>query len=340
MNIFIDESGSFVNASKPGSWNAIAAYMTPESDRKNLREIVKRLKRLAREPYSVEVKLNGLTEPQYFDFLNRLGDLNGVLFSVATDAGLNEIAEITEHQKDQVEKITEHKDKMCHKTAREGIQTLSEKVAALAPQLYIQLQCQVCLLDTVIRNGVLYFAQRQPKHLGRFRWRIDQKNTTRTEYEKSFVSLTPVFLQSSSLSKPMIMLMDADYSAFERFSYPANQRPTYLKDVYDIETAEDGPVTNLGMLIREDLDFVDSKQDQGVQVADLLASGIRRCLRQEFNNNELAAHLLGRLMVQNIRKQPPISFLGFTKTENRLTEEEAQLSKIMGLSARKMIVSK
>ncbi|MBD9360280.1 DUF3800 domain-containing protein [Methylomonas fluvii] len=338
MNIFIDESGSFVNAPKPGSWNSIAAYMTPEGDRKNLREIVKRLKRLAGEPHNVEVKLNRLTESQYFDFLSRLGDLHGVLFSVATDAGLNELAEITDHQRGQVEKITEHKDKMHHETAREGIQTLSEKLAALAPQLYIQLQCQVCLLDTVVRNGVLYFAQRQPKHLGRFRWRIDQKNSSRTEYEKSFVSLTPAFLQTSSLSEPMIMLTDADYSAFDRFSYSASERPTYLKDAYGIKIHENGPVTNIGMLIRKDIDFVDSKQDQGVQVADLLASGIRRCLRQEFSNNELAAHLLGRLMVQNIRKQPPISFLGFTKMENRLPEAETRLSNIMERSARNMIV--
>ncbi|WP_445371615.1 DUF3800 domain-containing protein [Methylomonas sp. HW2-6] len=339
MNIFIDESGSFVNATKPGSWNSIAAYMTPEGDRKHLREIVKGLKRTVGAPHNVEVKLNQLTELQYFDFLSRLGALQGVLFSVATDAGLNEIAEITGHQKGQVEKITEHQDKMLHQTARERIQALSEKVAALAPQLYIQLQCQVCLLDNVVRNGVLYFVQRQPKHLGRFRWRIDQKNSSRTEYEKSFVSLTPVFLQTISLSEPMIALKEADYSAFDRFRYSENERPNYLKETYGIEINDAGPVTNIGMLIQEDLDFVDSKQNLGVQVADLLASGIRRCLRLEFTNNELAAHLLGRLMVQNIRKQPPIRFIGFTKMENRMPDTEAKLSKIMELSARNMIVS-
>jgi hypothetical protein len=45
LNIFIDESGSFVNAPELDSWNSIAAYMSPESDRKRLRELVERLKR-------------------------------------------------------------------------------------------------------------------------------------------------------------------------------------------------------------------------------------------------------------------------------------------------------
>jgi hypothetical protein len=39
LNIFIDESESFVNAPKQESWNSVAAYMSPESDRKRLREL-------------------------------------------------------------------------------------------------------------------------------------------------------------------------------------------------------------------------------------------------------------------------------------------------------------
>lgn len=39
LNIFIDESESFVNAPKQESWKSVAAYMSPESDRKRLREL-------------------------------------------------------------------------------------------------------------------------------------------------------------------------------------------------------------------------------------------------------------------------------------------------------------
>ncbi|MGD0961665.1 MAG: hypothetical protein ABSB19_17785, partial [Methylomonas sp.] len=196
MNIFIDESGSFVNAANPESWNSIAAYMSPESDRKRLRNVLTSLKRSVGESANDEIKLKNLSDSQYFAFLAQLGHLQGKLFAVATDAGLNQEGDVAEHQRVQAEKIIEHKDKMQYETARDGLQALSEQLINLAPQLYIQLQCQVNLIGTVISNGVLCFVQRQHKHLGRFRWRIDQKNSIRTEYENAFVSLTPPFLQT------------------------------------------------------------------------------------------------------------------------------------------------
>lgn len=233
-----------------------------------------------------------LNETQYFQFLEQLGRLNGVVFAVATDAGLNQPADVAEHQRIQAEKIVEHKDKMHYQAAREGLQALSDQVAALAPQLYVQLHCQVNVIAVIIRNGVLYFVQRHPRSLGYFRWRIDQKNSTRSDYEKAFESITPAILQSISLREPMPMLVGADYSAFTRFDYSVDERPTYLRDTYGIEISEDEPATNIGLLMRENHEFVDSAHNYGVQIADLLASGVRRCLRQEFGDNETAARLL------------------------------------------------
>lgn len=337
MNIFIDESGSFVNAPKQESWNSIAAYMSPESDRKRLREMVGKLKQTVGVPAKTEVKLKNISEVQYFGFLKELSELNGVVYAVATDAGLNQPAEVAEHQRGQAEKIVEHKEKMLHESARQGLLDLSAQVAALAPQLYVQLHCQVILIANIVLSGVLYFVQRRPKSLGRFRWRIDQKNSTQTEYEKAFVSVTPPFLQTISLAEPMPMLIGADYSAFTRFDYSQESRPRYLRETYGLDVDDNKPVTNIGMLMREDLEFVDSQHNQGVQVADLLASGIRRCLRQEFANNELAAHLLGGLMVQGYRGHAPIQFLGFARHEGRVTDAVARLSRIMERNSRAML---
>ena len=145
-------------------------------------------------------------------------------------------------------------------------------------------------MDFAIRCGTLYFVQRFPKDLGRYRWRIDQKNSTKTEYETAFEMLTPAWLQSFSLEKPFQFLEGADYSAFRRFSYPEGSAPTYLKTVYGSDVR--GASTNIGQLVREDLKFVDSQRDHGVQIADFLASGLRRCLRGGFKDNQQAARLL------------------------------------------------
>ena len=338
MNIFIDESGSFVAAARRDSWNCIAAYLSPEIDRKRMREALGTLKRRADIPIMSEIKLREVRESDYFDFLVRIGKLHGILFAVATDAGLNSVAHIQEHQAGQAALIVEHKDKFRHATARQGLVDLGNRVRQLSPQLYVQLICQVHLISTIILNGILYFVQRLPRTLGSFRWRIDQKNSTRTEYEKAFVSVTPPFLQTISLSEPLPMLRGADYSSFQRFHYSEDERPTYLKDVYGIDVKRDGAGLNVGKLMREDLTFEDSKQNEGVQVADLLAAGIRRCLRKQFKNNQRAAELLGRLMVQGKRNHPPIALLMFSKSEDEPVDSEvANLIRTMRRNVRVMV---
>jgi len=339
MNIFIDESGSFVNAPNTGAFNSIAAYMSPESDRRALRGILSSLKRSVSVSVSAEIKLKNLTEQQFFEFLFQLSRLSGALFAVVTDAGLNPPSVVEEHRAEQAANIVVHIEKMRYQTAQDGLRALSDRLASLAPQLYVQLQCQVNLIEAIIRNGVLYFVQRKPRSLGVFRWRIDQKNSTKTAYETAFQQVLPAFLQAISLRNAVPMLIGADYSAFRRFDWSPEEKPTYLRDTYGLDISDEELAINIGMLVQENLEFVDSQKNLGVQVADLLASGLRRCLRCEFGDNEYAARLLGSLMVQNHRGKPPIQLLGFSKTENTLNNHSARLVRIMEGSARAMLTT-
>lgn len=337
MNIYVDESGSFVDAPKIGSWNAIAAYMSPEIDRRSVRKLLSLLKRSAGASVTSEIKLKHVSENQYFTFLEGLSRLSGVLYSVATDSGLNQAKTVENHQSVQAAKVAVHKDKMIHQSGRDGVQALSDRIGALAPQLYVQLLCQVNLIEAILHSGVLYFVQRKPRSLGAFRWRIDQKNSTRTEYETAFQQVLPALLQSIYIRNPMPMLIGADYSAFNRFNWAPEEKPTYLKETYGIEVDDEDLGLNVGMVVRENLDFVDSKSNLGVQVADLLASGVRRCLRYEFSDNETAAVLLGRLMVQNYKGKPPIQLLGFSGLQPEVDDSAGQMVKIMERKARGML---
>jgi hypothetical protein len=296
-----------------------------------------KLKRAAGVASSAEIKLRDLDENDYFDFLSRLGTLRGVLYSVATDAGVNRVDDVVAHQRQQAEKITEHKAKLHHAKAREGLEALATQVRELAPQLYVQLFCQIDLISEIVKYGSLYFVQRLPRTLGNFRWRIDQKNSIQTEYERAFLTLTPPILQTISLRDPLIMMIGADYSSFRRFDYPAGEAPTYLKDDYGIDLREDGPKLNLGKLMREDLKFEDSTENQGVQVADLLAAGVRRCLRSQFKDSRSAARLLGRLMVQAKKPRPPIRLLGFAGAEEAVNDDVARLLNIMRKTCRPLV---
>ena len=164
-----------------------------------------------------EIKLREVDERDYFDFLARVNESHGILFAVATDAGRYNIADIEKHRDAQASEVIRHLNVMRYKSGQQALKLLSRRVHELSPQLYIQLKCQVILMDFAIRCGTLYFVQRFPKDLGKYRWRIDQKNSTKTEYETAFEMLTPAWLQSFSLEKPFRILEGADYRAFRRF---------------------------------------------------------------------------------------------------------------------------
>lgn len=324
-----------MSASKQNSWNVIVAYMMPELDWSRVRQVLANLQIAAGTDQPGEIKLRDINEEDYFDFLDHLSQFHGIFFAVATDAGLNSIAQIKKHRDTQATEIIRHIDVMRYETGQQALRNLSDQVQGLSAQLYVQLKCQVILIDSVLRYGILYFVQRFPEELGKFCWRIDQKNSTKTEYERAFEILTPAWLQNFSLKKPMLLLEGADYGAFKRFEYPEGKVPTYLKTVYGIDIGTDS--VNMGQLMREDLKFVDSEQSHGVQVADLLAAGLRRCLRVQFNDNQRAAQLLGSLMLQGEMNGPPVRLLDFSKKESVVTGETARLIHIMRLCSRAMV---
>lgn len=130
------------------------------------------------------------------------------------------------------------------------------------------------------------------------------------------------------------MLEGADYSAFDNFNFPEGQQPDYLRTEYGIDVDSN---LNVGKIVREDLQFCDSKENEGVQTVDLLVSGLRRCLRNGFHNNRQAAVLLGRLMVQSERDTPPLRLIGFSESilEEGSPAEQAIL--LMSRTARGML---
>jgi len=58
---------------------------------------------------------------------------------------------------------------------------LAAQLNKLSPQLYVQLICQIDLMYDVVSRSITYFAQQSPSTLREFRWRVDQKNSTRPD---------------------------------------------------------------------------------------------------------------------------------------------------------------
>lgn len=333
MNIYIDESGSFVNAPTRGSWNAVAALTMPEVARRKFDALVRELRRKAKPGGAVEVKLNDITENQYFAFMEELYSLHGVVFCTATDAGLNTAQLVIEHQKHQVGGVLKHIDKMKYEGGRRWVQLLADHLRKLSPQLYVQLMCQIDLMFDVVSRSITYFAQRYPATLREFRWQVDQKNSERPTFEEAFERLSPPLLQTRSFEQPLMMVHGFDYSHMTQYEFPNGKPPEYLKETYGIEA---GSGFNVQKLVRGNMQFVDSKKSEGVQAVDLIVSGIRRCLRHEFHDNELAAATLGKLMLQAVQNNPSINLVTFGM-EAPLPKETARLVRLMTKNSRRML---
>lgn len=332
MNIYIDESGSFVNAPTLGKWNTVAALAVPEAGRKKLDILVRKLRLQSGDSLAKEVKLNEVPEDRYFRFLAELESLNAVVFCTATDAGLNTHERVGEHQQHQVREVLRHINKMKYEGGRFGLKLMASQLEKLSSQLYVQLICQIDLMYEVVSRSITYFAQRNPSTLREFRWRVDQKNSARPDFEEAFEKLSPALLQTRSMSEPLMKVRGFDYSHMTKYEYQDGP-PEYLKESYGIEV-EDG--FNIQKLIRGNMRFMDSKDSTGIQAVDLVASGVRRCLRKEFSNNELAAVGLGRLMLQAVYNGPCISLVALG-SEAALEKETARLVKLMSANSRRML---
>ena len=335
VNIFIDESGSFVSTSSEGYWSAVAAFALPEAARKGLELAISELKTIPNRIGKYEKKINELNEPEYVDFLEKLARLNGALFCIATDAGLNTPASIVMHQKSQVEKVLVNIDKMKFEGGRKGVALLAAQIEKLSPQLYVQLFCQVELMYEVVSRAINYYVQHNPGTLSEIRWRIDQKDTVRTNFEDTFEILTLGLLQTMSLSKPFLMVKEFDYSRMKQYEFAPGKTPTFLKDDYGIELNAGGQ-WNLQKLIRGNIKFMDSRESAGIQAVDLIVSGIRKCLRHGFKNNERIAVLLGRLMIEAIHNEPPLRMISFG-VETTLDQDTAHLVNLMWKNAKPML---
>lgn len=333
MFIYIDESGSFVPAPSTNSWNVIAAFVVPEAIRKHAEFALLQLKRAAGKAYNDEAKLRDVSEAQLGVFLARLAKLDSIVFVSCIDLGSQDPSVIGAHQAIQVEKIQANIPRMIYPEGRALIEDLAARVGGLSAQLYIQMVAQIDLLDQVYRQTTLYYSQRIPATLGSFRWRIDEKNSSRPIFEQTLRHLAPPLLQSKSLHEPSIFVHEFDYSHYERaFRFAPVEMPTYLQEETGIEI---GSGSNLGKVLK-DFAFVRSHDVPGVQIADLLASAFRRVLRGDFEHNSKVARSLGRIMVQRAKPHPPINLISLSEDQYAIGYV-ADLARVLGQASRSMI---
>lgn len=337
MHIYIDESGVFRPATNSHAWCVVTALVVPEPVVRKLAPLLLPYKLACGKRYDEEVKLRDLREDQILSFLGKLSAIDCTAYCVAAEMSLVTDEQAQLHQNEQVEKITHHVDKMKYPEGRARLLALGEDVSGLSSQLYMQLVCQVILVKEVIDRAILFHVQRTPKCLRRFRWRIDQKNTTKSLFEMTFEKVAPSLLQSMALSEPTYACTDFDYSSMEEFVYTKENAPTYLRDTYGLDVSPAGGL-KVGKLLRSDLAFPSSQSEAGLQAVDLVASSVGRLLRGRFVDEANAAKALGSLMVQNLRDEFPIRLVSFARTDTALDDRIVEIMRTFRRYSKPMLM--
>jgi hypothetical protein len=269
MRFFVEESGNFALAPQPDSWCVLAAFVLSDAQYPRALAALRDFKIDVGADPEVEYKDRRVLQASYCRFLMALREAGGVLVCVATDAGLYD--DINADRVAQAELVRQGYPGAA------GVH-LAELLLRLSDQLFVDMMCRLELAWRAVQIGTLYFVRRDPATLGAFEWRCDAKNRIAEPYGPLWAGVA----MTLSRRHPLLLAQGGDYRAMDALARRADNEGRHM---YDAST-----------LCLDQLQFVDSRQEPGIQIADWLAWGCRRCLRGEFDDIHQLTRLLGRLM--------------------------------------------
>jgi len=121
---------------------------------------------------------------------------------------------------------------------------------------------------------MLNYSLRKPKELESFKWIVDAKNSNITTAERIWKTLVLPLAQSRSFNEPLLMIKEGNYSYYYKNRKSGNI-PNYLSE--HVQDKDPNNFTELNS-VYSDIKFVDSKNNIGVQLADILITSIRRSM--------------------------------------------------------------
>ena len=216
-----------------------------------------------------EVKGSSLSEYQAAQVTSLLRDYDVILEAVVVDAGEHADQQVTEFKLKQADRLMTHVTRDHQPTLIQDVLAMQELMRTLPNQLFLQAFCMWQLIPRLLETATMYYSQRRSAELGSFVWRVDAKDESVTAMEHIWTTLIGPLITTKSPDAPMGMIPGADYSYFERF------------DTEPLDGSKRMPgrqYTDMKKVLRDDFEFVTSRRDLGIQMADILASVLTRAL--------------------------------------------------------------
>lgn len=279
MQIFIDESKNFLIPSEVKcAVSCVSCLVIPDEDYKAVSRAFDALKADWGVSHT-EVKGRDLDEGRVASVVRMLNRYDVIFETIAIDMGLQTEDGILNHKNAQADKLMENITPAHLPSLVESIKEAQKKFRDMPNQLYVQTTLMVRLVANILQRASLYYAQRKPRELGRFRWVVDAKDKTVTPYEDFWKKITLPALQTISLREPVGLLKGADYSSFMPFYGEMARAPQHLREA----AGNDGPFVYMDLnKIMKDLSFENSERETGLQLVDILCNAIQRAMNDKL----------------------------------------------------------
>lgn len=274
MNIFIDEAGSFVKPPENKcAISTVGALVLPENKTEIIFSKFKSLKNKWGFK-DTEIKGSKLNESQINSVIEILQKYNVMFEVVAIDMNIQDDENVTAHKLDRANKMVNCITEEFNKTLITNLHKTKEEIESLSNQLYIQASLTIELLGQVFQKTMLNYSLRKPKELEHFNWLVDAKNQNITTFERVWKTLVLPLVQSQSFDNPLLMIREGDYSYFFK-NRKSGDIPDYLTQHVKDKNPNDFFELNS---VYSNINFIDSKNSIGVQLADILTTSIRRSM--------------------------------------------------------------
>ena len=291
MRIYIDEAGVFVPPNPPRSlFSLVLALIIPTAIENDLFYEFLRL-RDAWPNQNVEIKGSSLNESQAAQVINLVLRYDTLVQFIALDANTHPDPMVEDFKNRQADSVTANITREHHPGLIQDLHQLGEAVRAMPNQLFLQAFATWEVIFRTIREGVLYFVQRQPQELGDIAWVIDRKDRTITQMEDTWSTLILPLSESAFAREPLICIKQEDYSYFHaRYGFTEAtadaellRHTRWLTSLYGKPAmTKDSVGINVKLLLTEQRAFQDSRDSLGLQLSDMLAAILRRAFNDRL----------------------------------------------------------
>lgn len=308
MYFYVDEAGNFTQPQADSAFSLVCALIVPELYNDELLSRFKTLRDSWTGKTDQECKGSSLDASQSAAVISLLRDSDVVLEFMAVDMATHSPVTTQDFKARSAAGITANITPEHHPDLVAALTRDSVYLAELSDQLFLQFSLTVQLILKVVETAALYYVQRIPSELAAFRWVVDRKDKTLTQMEQLWAKLVLPYGESRYATEAFGTLPNADYSHFQRFMIDRSSprwasHMAFMKRQYGL--TQGVKVIDTKLLLTEHREFVDSKENLGVQLADIAATTLRRALNDRLEREGWQD--IGRLTIRQT-SSPYIQF--------------------------------